>query len=336
MSAEDRQKYLTLLRDNFIREQRESLVFYVYYHDENYYGILSACTQLNANFLAKSNSILIDASEFEQLMMEVEESGDVVKEEKNTLWQEPDVVPLSWLDTPVAAPIVEEESLPPVNESPAQEIAVFEIPSLDGGFFQESMPEENSVVELPPVKTAEDPYALSSEDLAAIRATMPPFEEVPTTRPEIQQEQAFSAPMQQEYLPQEETRPAKYVAPVETPQVQQQFIPVDIEKKPIHHAETLQETQRKALEVRQNSIELREQALRQREKAVNDWERSLNAREAESDALQDTFNIRKQAMAQKEQRLVSMEEEVLFNSNALEDSFAKLEEAKKEARRVLG
>jgi hypothetical protein len=69
---------------------------------------------------------------------------------------------------------------------------------------------------------------------------------------------------------------------------------------------------------------------------VNDWERSLNAREAESDALQDTFNIRKQAMAQKEQRLVSMEEEVLINRNALEDSFARLDEAKKEARRVLG
>ncbi len=339
MSAEDRQKYLTLLRDNFIKEQRESLIFYVYYHDENYYGILSACTQLNANFLAKSNSILIDASEFEHLMMEVEEGGGERTEENTSVWETPDIVQPSWLDQPMSNPVVEQAFTQQdvAEEMPAPRYeAVAEIQ-------EEYVPENAPILEkiadltIRPMETfaALDPYALSADEIAAIHTATHPVEEPVFDVASVQEEVVVAAAIEAIAV-----REEAFVAPlVEQPQYQEPtpvFIPVDMEAKPIHHAETLQETQRKALEVRQNSIELREQALRQREKAVNDWERSLNAREAESEALRDTFNARKQAMAQKEQRLVSMEEDVLFNRNALEDSFARLEEAKKEARRVLG
>jgi hypothetical protein len=353
MSAEDRQKYLTLLRDNFIKEQRESLIFYVYYHDENYYGILSACTQLNANFLAKSNSILIDASEFEHLMMEVEEGGIERAEENTSVWETPDIVQPSWLDQPMSA--VAEHS----SATTHQEVIVEEMPlpvqeaatEIVEEKIYEEVVEESVYQQEVDVASAETPeensYALSAEEIAAIRAatnlaTTPVYEEPLLNVPEQQQEIEPIALeiVQPEIFEAEASLAASESLPVvEIPVYQEPapvFISVDMEAKPIHYAETLQETQRKALEVRQNSIELREQALRQREKAVNDWERSLNAREAESDALQDTFNIRKQAMAQKEQRLVSMEEEVLINRNALEDSFARLDEAKKEARRVLG
>lgn len=356
MSAEDRQKYLTLLRDNFIKEQRESLIFYVYYHDENYYGILSACTQLNANFLAKSNSILIDASEFEHLMMEVEEGGVERAEENTSVWEMPDIVQPSWLDQPIGT--VAEHSSATAHEE-VEEVIVAEAPlpvyeaatevveeEIDEQAAQGSVYQEE--VDVASTETREEnPYALSAEEIAAIRAatnlaTTPVYEEPLLNVPEQQQEIESIAQeiVQPEIFEAEASLAASESLPVvEIPVYQEPapvFISVDMEAKPIHYAETLQETQRKALEVRQNSIELREQALRQREKAVNDWERSLNAREAESDALQDTFNIRKQAMAQKEQRLVSMEEEVLFNRNALEDSFARLDEAKKEAQRVLG
>jgi hypothetical protein len=355
MSAEDRQKYLTLLRDSFIKEQRESLVFYVYYHDENYYGILSACTQLNVNFLAKSNSILIEASEFEQLMMEVEEGGVAALEESSNVWQAPEVAQPSWLDEPIGAvaapPVVEDVVTEEVPFSPP----VYDFVSREEGEqatpTEESHPifpivDENSVVEvayLPEERPVEAPYVLSPEEIAEIHAATQPVASVAS-----EAESLFVAPIEPEIEPEIEYThkvvEQTFVAPVVIEPVYEEpapilvpmLVPVDMEAKPLHNTETLQEIQRKTLEVRQNSIELREDALRQREKAVNDWERSLNAREAEVETLRDTFDARKQTIAQQEQRLVSMEEEVLLKRNILEESFAKLDEVKREARRVLG
>jgi hypothetical protein len=155
---------LRLVRDSFspVPEDRDGIAYYVYYNDEKYYIILSACERLQIQFITKSNCILIEASNFEKTIGR-----------RNAPTAIAPVVEAPQL-APQPAPVLEPIA-PPVQLAPQPAPAPLPEPVAPQA-PQEWQPQENTaslsaaLQAIPPLLDDEEP----AEDTAQLLTPLPP------------------------------------------------------------------------------------------------------------------------------------------------------------------
>ncbi len=284
----ERQAYLNVLQQNFIKEERDRNVYYVYYHDEKYHLILSACTNLHLNFLAQNNCILIDAGEFEHLMLS---GGD------------DDFAPIPYKalrpDEAVAEEALYTEPAAPAHQEAEQEI---------GGWGAVA----EHVTEIESQAAPEIP----ADPVPQLSATLLDEQTVSSY---LYRENAMPESMDvllPEPAPSETLTVSPYLADTPAEHVSA-YTPAESVAAPYFSAMASQPDVEPVAGVitdpvaaREASIIKREQAIQAREKAAIDWEDALEARERELEEKRAAYAARHGALAVREDDLIIMENDL--------------------------